>query len=51
MAAHLTALAADGALRQRMSTAAHQRTGAIYALPAVAARVESVYRAVQTERQ
>jgi glycosyltransferase involved in cell wall biosynthesis len=48
MARHLTALATDTALRQRMATAAYERTRATYALPAIAARVEAVYRAVQS---
>lgn len=51
MSAHLTALATDNALWQRMSTAAQQRTRATYALPAIAKRIEAVYRATVAERQ
>jgi glycosyltransferase involved in cell wall biosynthesis len=47
MAMHLTALATDAALHERMSAVARQHTRETYALPAIAARVEDLYRAVQ----
>lgn len=49
MAERLTLLATDNTLRARLSANARRHARAQYALPAVSARVEAVYRAARAE--